>query len=112
MGKCECGRLKGYPCWPLRPNTINVTMPDHIMVSGIPFIKKWSENEPFMRPRYYLDSSSIVKRARDTDIAVASAILDYQRKHADDFAKSRNSISYIRLSRALTSPILVQWISS
>ena len=52
---------------------------DHIMVSGIPFIKKWSENEPFMRPRYYLDSSSIVKRARDTDIAVASAILDYQR---------------------------------
>ena len=27
MGKCECGRLKGYPCWPLRPNTINVTMP-------------------------------------------------------------------------------------
>ena len=25
---------------------------DHIMVSGMPFIKKWSENEPFMRPRY------------------------------------------------------------
>ena len=60
---------------------------DHIMVSGIPFIKKWSENEPFMRPRYYLDSSSRVKRARDTDIAVASAILDYQRKHADDSAR-------------------------
>ena len=60
---------------------------DHIMVSGMPFIKKWSENEPFMRPRYYLDSSSRVKRARDTDIAVASAILDYQRKHADDSAR-------------------------
>ncbi len=27
MGKCECGRLKGNPCGPLRPNTINVTMP-------------------------------------------------------------------------------------
>ena len=27
MGKCECGRLKGNPCGPLRPYTINVTMP-------------------------------------------------------------------------------------
>ena len=27
MGKCECGHLKGNPCGPLRPNTINVTMP-------------------------------------------------------------------------------------
>ena len=27
MEKCECGRLKGNPCGPLRPNTINVTMP-------------------------------------------------------------------------------------
>ena len=25
--KCQCGRLKGNPCGPLRPNTINVTMP-------------------------------------------------------------------------------------
>ena len=57
---------------------------EHIMVSGMPFIKKWSENEPFMRPKYYLDSSSRVKRARDTDIAVASALLDYQRKYAND----------------------------
>ena len=57
---------------------------EHIMVSGMPFIKKWSENEPFMRPKYYLDSSSRVKRARDTDITVASALLDYQRKYAND----------------------------
>ena len=57
---------------------------EHIMVSGMPFIKKWSENEPFLRPRYYLDSSSRVKHARDTDITVASALLDYQRKYADD----------------------------
>ena len=27
MEKCECSRLKGNPCGPLRPNTINVTMP-------------------------------------------------------------------------------------
>ncbi len=60
---------------------------DHVMVSGMPFVKKWSENEPFMRPKYYLDSSSTVKRARDTDITIAHAILDYQRKHADDPAQ-------------------------
>ena len=29
MGKCEYGRLKGNPCGLLRPNTINVTMPDN-----------------------------------------------------------------------------------
>ena len=29
MGNRECGRLKGNPCGPLRPNTINVTMPSH-----------------------------------------------------------------------------------
>ena len=27
METCQCGRLKGNPCGPLRPNTINVTMP-------------------------------------------------------------------------------------
>ena len=26
MGECECGRLKGNPCGPLRPNPFNVTM--------------------------------------------------------------------------------------
>ena len=57
---------------------------DHVMVSGMPFVKKWSANEPFLRPRYYLDSSSRVKRARDTDITVAAAIVDYRAKYADD----------------------------
>ena len=60
---------------------------DHVMVSGMPFIKKWSENEPFLRPRYYLDSSSRVKRARDTDVTVASAIVDYRAQYADDPAR-------------------------
>lgn len=59
----------------------------HVMVCGIPFLKKWSENEPFMRPKYYLDSSSRMKRARDTDITVAAAILDYKQKYAKDPAK-------------------------
>ena len=34
MGKCECGRLKGNPCGPLRPNTINVTMPHEEWLTG------------------------------------------------------------------------------
>ena len=34
MGKCECGRLKGNPCGPLRPNTINVTMPNTGTATG------------------------------------------------------------------------------
>ena len=63
---------------------MNAARVDHIMVSGMPFIKKWSENEPFLRPRYYLDSSSRMKRARDSDITVASAIVDYQTQFADD----------------------------
>ena len=41
MGKCECGRLKGNPCGPLRPNTINVTMPAYaagvvMRLAGLP----------------------------------------------------------------------------
>ena len=60
---------------------------DHIMIFGIPFLKKWSENEPFMRPKYYLDSSSQVKPARDTDITVASALIDYRMKYAKDEEK-------------------------
>ncbi len=35
MGKCECGRLKGNPCGPLRPNTINVTMPSFLSAPAI-----------------------------------------------------------------------------
>lgn len=57
------------------------------LVCGMPFIKEWSQNEPFKRPRYYLDSPSRVKPARDTDVSVGSAILDYKIKHADNSAK-------------------------
>jgi hypothetical protein len=59
----------------------------HALVMGMPFIKKWSANEPFKRPRYYLDSPSRVKPARDSDVSVAAAIVDYKRHYADDPAK-------------------------
>ena len=35
MGNCECDRLKGNPCGPLRPNTINVTMPGTDMLHAL-----------------------------------------------------------------------------
>jgi hypothetical protein len=56
---------------------------DHAMVSGMPFLKKWSANEPFARPKYYLDSSSRMVLARDTDYLIGVAVLDYKRKFAN-----------------------------
>ena len=50
----------------------------HALVSGMPFLKKWSEDEP-VRPAYYLDATSRVVRARDTDYHVALAIEDFKR---------------------------------
>ncbi len=49
----------------------------HALVTGMPFLKKWSENESF-RPAYYLDSTSRVVLARDTDYHVALAIEDFK----------------------------------
>lgn len=54
----------------------------HALVSGMPFLKKWSEDETF-RSIYYLDSSSRVVRARDTDYHVALAIEDFERAGGD-----------------------------
>jgi predicted TIM-barrel fold metal-dependent hydrolase len=51
----------------------------HALVSGMPFLKKWSEDESF-RPAYYLDATSRVVRARDTDYHVALAIEDFRRQ--------------------------------
>ena len=48
------------------------------IVCGMPFVKKWAEDDFFLRPKYYLDSSSRVKAARDTDLQVASAFTDYE----------------------------------
>jgi hypothetical protein len=57
---------------------------DHAMICGLPFLKKWSENEPFARPAYYLDSSSRMVLARDTDYPLGAAVLDYRRQFAGD----------------------------
>jgi hypothetical protein len=57
---------------------------ERAMVSGMPFLKKWSENESFARPRYYLDSSSRMVRARDTDFLIGMAVIDYRRKFVDN----------------------------
>ena len=46
------------------------------MISGMPFVKKWSRNDP-VRSKYYLDSGARVVRARDTDYTVALAVEDY-----------------------------------
>ncbi len=62
---------------------------DHAMVSGMPFLKKWSANEPFARPRYYLDSGSRMVRARDTDYLIGAAVMDYKRKFVGNEAELR-----------------------
>ena len=55
-----------------------------VVVCGMPFVKKWAEDDFFLRPKYYLDSSSRVKAARDTDLQVAAAFMDYKRQFAVD----------------------------
>ena len=55
-----------------------------LVVSGMPSVKKWAEDDFFLRPKYYLDSSSRVKAARDTDLQVAAAFMDYKRRFAGD----------------------------
>ncbi|MCH2200681.1 MAG: amidohydrolase [Fuerstiella sp.] len=56
----------------------------HAMVSGMPFVKKWSANESF-RSGYYLSSSSRVTRARDTDYIIALAFEDFRRREPERF---------------------------
>ena len=55
----------------------------HAMVNGLAFLKKWSENDP-IRPAYYLDTSSRVVRARETDYTVALAIEDFRKSRGED----------------------------
>lgn len=56
----------------------------HAMICGMPFVKKWSEDDPF-RSAYYLSSSSRVVRARDTDYTIALAIEDFRDTNPDRF---------------------------
>ena len=48
-----------------------------------PFIRKWAENEPFLKPRTVWTAAQ-QSNERDTDIIVDSAVVDYQRQYADD----------------------------
>ena len=56
----------------------------HAMVSGMPFVKKWSEDDAF-RSEYYLSSSSRVTRARDTDYVIALAFEDFRLREPERF---------------------------
>jgi hypothetical protein len=58
----------------------------HATIFGMPFVKKWSEDDPFLST-YYLHSSSRVVRARDTDYTVALAMQDFRATHPDRFEK-------------------------
>lgn len=58
----------------------------HAMVSGMPFVKKWSEDDAFRSP-YYLSSSSRVLRARDTDYVIALAFEDFRHRDPAGFEK-------------------------
>ena len=60
------------------------------MISGMPFVKKWSRNDP-VRSKYYLDSGARVVRARDTDYTVALAVEDYLTSGAPDRADERRA---------------------
>ncbi len=55
---------------------------------SMPFIKKWSRNASF-RSVYYLDSSSRVKIARDTDYIVALSIEDFMISEGNDRERKR-----------------------
>ena len=57
---------------------------EDLIVCGMPFVKKWAEDDFFLRPKYYLDSSSRVKAARDTDLQVAVAFMDYKKKFRNE----------------------------
>jgi hypothetical protein len=56
----------------------------HAMVSGMPFVKKWSADVP-IRSKYYLDSGSRVTRARDTDYVVALCFMAFQAAEPDRY---------------------------
>ena len=56
------------------------------LICGMPFIKKWNEDDPF-RSAYYLSSSSRVVRARDTDYTIALAVEDFRNAKPEKFEK-------------------------
>jgi hypothetical protein len=64
----------------------------HALVTGMPFLKKWSEDEAF-RSGYYLDSGSRMVRARDTDYHLALAIQDYAEAGGEEARRQLDRLS-------------------
>ena len=50
----------------------------HAMIMGMPFVKKWSQNDA-ARGGYYLSSDSSVDPARETDYTIGEAVIDFKR---------------------------------
>ena len=103
MGNCECGRLKGNPCGPLRPNTINVTMPhiepepdemcapdDTASVRGVPTL-------------YFRDvSRSILSSNTSPDVPFNRSVNPYRGcEHGCIYCYARPTHEYLGLSAGL-----------
>lgn len=58
----------------------------HALISGMPFLKRWNANSPW-RPGYYLDSTSRLVLARDSDYVIANAITDWQQQDPKTFKR-------------------------
>ena len=63
----------------------------HALISGMPFLKRWNANSPW-RPGYYLDSTSRLVLARDSDYVIANAITDWKREDPVRFEKQINRL--------------------
>ena len=51
---------------------------DEAMIMGMPFVKKWSQNDAD-RGGYYLSSDSRVDPARETDYTIGEAVVDFKK---------------------------------
>lgn len=57
---------------------------ERAIVCGLPVAKKWSVNEPYLRPDGPLDDDANVSLARDTDFAIAAAVHELQQRAEGD----------------------------
>jgi len=73
----------------------------HALISGMPFLKRWSANTPW-RPGYYLDSTSRLVLARDSDYVIANAIMDWKsadpKRFKDEFSRLYPSICALEIT--------------
>lgn len=67
-------------------HSMNKANVSHALISGMPFLKRWNANSPW-RPGYYLDSTSRLVLARDSDYVIANAITDWKQNETETFDK-------------------------